>query len=109
MQMYLLIWEPFRDMWEVDKNRFIERYEQQKPNAAQFDSNIGRYTEVANNVQIQESVTAVHFIVVNSLDLKKAIIEHCIEWQSKLCALLNKLTNKKINHVYDYIETNSEL
>lgn len=96
-------------MWEVDKDRFIDRYEQQKPNAAQFDSDIGRYTEVANNVQVQESVSSVHFIVVNAVDLKKAVIEHCIAWQGKLCALLNKLTEQKINDVYVYMSDNGEL
>ncbi|XP_031338901.1 dynein heavy chain 2, axonemal-like isoform X2 [Photinus pyralis] len=109
MHTYLAIWEPFRDMWEVDKERFMARYEQQKPSAAQFDSNIGRYTEVANNVQIQESVSNVHFIVVNSVELKKSIIDHCIDWQNNLCALLHKLTVEKVRHVYAYIHTNSEV
>lgn len=109
MQAYLKIWEPFRDMWEVDKNRFIQKYELQNPNAALFDSNIGRYTEVANNVQIQESVTSVHFIVVSSIELKKSIIEHCLDWQQRLCALLSKLTIKKINCVYNYIKVNGKL
>lgn len=109
IQDYMKTWEPFRDMWEVDKLRFIERYEKQNPNAAQFDANIGRYTEVANNVQIQETVTAVHFIVVNSVDLKKAIVEHCVEWQQKLCTLLFKITERMIHHVYKYIAKNGEL
>ncbi|KAF5308522.1 hypothetical protein FQR65_LT06187 [Abscondita terminalis] len=109
MQTYLAIWEPFRDMWEVDKDRFIERYEKQNPTAVHFDSNIGRYTEVANNVQIQEFVSSVHFIVVNSVELKKAIIGHCIEWQQRLCDLLNKLTDQKVASVYKYINTNSSL
>ncbi|KAK4876213.1 hypothetical protein RN001_012635 [Aquatica leii] len=109
MQTYLSVWEPFRDMWEVDKDRFIERYERQNPTAAHFDSNIGRYTEVANNVQIQESISSVHFIVVNSVELKRAIIDHCIEWQQQLCSLLYKLTEIKLNDVYTYIHTNSTL
>lgn len=102
------MWEPFRDMWEVDKDKFIERYEQEKPNAAQFDANIGRYTEVINNVQIQETITPVHFILVNSSDLKRSITDHCVEWQTKLCDLLYKLTIGKIKHVYEYSKTNSE-
>ncbi|KAF5292010.1 hypothetical protein FQA39_LY14127 [Lamprigera yunnana] len=108
MQQYLEHWEPFRDMWEVDKTRFIERYEKQNPDATQFDSNIGRYSEVANNVQIQESVSGVHFIVVNSVELKKAIIDHCIDWQERLSDLLSKMTTEKVQYVYDYIKTNGE-
>ncbi|KAI4471763.1 dynein heavy chain [Holotrichia oblita] len=106
IQEYMKSWEPFRDMWEVDKDKFIERYELEKPNATQFDANIGRYTEVINNVQIQETITPVHFILVNCSDLKKSITEHCTQWQAKLCELLYKLTVNKINHVYDYIKTN---
>ncbi|XP_025835309.1 dynein heavy chain 2, axonemal-like [Agrilus planipennis] len=109
MQNYLSIWEPFRDMWEVDKDRFIERYEKENPNAAQFDANIGRYTEVANNVQIQETISNVHFIVVNSTELKKSIVEHCFLWQEKLCKLLHDMTVEKIDAIYDYVELYSEL
>lgn len=108
IQEYIKIWDPFRDMWEVDKEMFIERYERQNPNADMFDSNIGRYSEVANNVQMQETVTAVHFIVVNSVDLKKEIIEHCIQWQEKLCKLLYKLTSERVNYIYDYMKENGE-
>lgn len=102
-------WEPFRDMWEVDKERFIIRYQNQKPSAAAFDSNIGRYTEVANNVQMQETISIVHFIMINAGDLKKSIIEHCVTWQRMLCELLRKMTNEKIEQVYEYIRINTEL
>lgn len=109
IQEYMKTWSPFRDMWEIDKDRFIDRYEKEAPSAAQFDSNIGRYTEIANNVEMQETVTSVHFIVVNSVDLKKSIIEHCVQWQSKLCKLLHKITEQSINHLYNYVKTNGEL
>lgn len=101
-------WEPFRDLWEIDKDLFMRKYESENPTAAQFDANIGRYTEIANNVQIQEAVIVVYFIRINCAELKKAVIEHCIEWQLKLCELLHNLTIQNINHVYDYVKFNSE-
>lgn len=103
------VWDPFRDMWEIDKEMFIDRYEKENPNAARFDADIGRYTEVANNCQIQETVTPVHFIVLNCSDLKKSIIAHCMQWEEKLCNLLFKLTLNKITHIYDYTKLNTEL
>lgn len=109
IQNYMKIWEPFRDMWEIDKELFLQRYEVANPNAATFDADIGRYTEVANNCQIQETVTSVHFILLNCGDLKKSIIAHCIEWQEKLCALLFKLTLEKVDHIYEYTKKNSEM
>lgn len=102
-------WEPFRDLWEVDKIRFIERYASSNPTAAQFDADNGRYIEVANNVQIQENTTHVHFMMVICTDLKRSIIDHCVEWQNKLCQLLYKLTIEKLDYVYEYIKSNSEL
>lgn len=108
IQEYMKTWEPFRDLWEIDKNLFMIKYEGENPTAAEFDANIGRYTEVANNVQIQEGVTVVHFIRINCGDLKKAIIEHCVEWQTKLCELLYKLTVQNIDDIYNYIKVNTE-
>lgn len=108
IQQYMKVWEPFRDMWEVDKDLFIERYELENPTVAVFDANIGRYTEVANNVQIIEAVTAVHFMVINSGELKVEIINHCIEWQRRLCMLLYSLTEQNIFEVHNYIKENGE-
>lgn len=86
----------------------MERYENEAPSAALFDANIGRYTELANNVQIQETVSDVHFLQINCSELKKAIIEHCVQWQDKMCTLLFKLTEKKLNDIYTYMEKNSQ-
>lgn len=101
-------WEPFRDLWEVDKDKFIARYEREAPSASLFDSNISRYTEIANNVQILETVTAVHFTQINCAELKQSVVNHCVEWQQKLCALLLKMTTEKLKELYDYIEANGE-
>ncbi|XP_060528447.1 dynein axonemal heavy chain 2 isoform X3 [Cylas formicarius] len=105
---YIKIWEPFRDLWEVDKDRFVERYERENPTASLFDANIGRYTELANNVQIQEAVSDVHFLQINCAELKRSIIDHCIEWQAKLCQLLYRMTERKLDDVYEYINRNTK-
>ncbi|XP_071050357.1 dynein axonemal heavy chain 2 isoform X2 [Onthophagus taurus] len=109
IQQYMVTWEPFKELWEVNKEMFLNRYESQKPGAAQFDSDIGRYTEVINNIQMQETMTAVHFILVDSSELKREISEHCLDWQRKLCALLYKMTVDKINHVFLYTKKNGKL
>lgn len=108
MQEYMLTWEPYRDMWEVDKDLFVERYEAQLPNAAQFDANIFRYTEVANSVELQETLAHVHFLLINTADLKRDIIDHCVLWQQKLSALLYSITEVAIRGVHEYITVNTE-
>lgn len=108
IQEHMKVWEPFRDMWELEKDKFMEKYERKNPTAEQFDANIGRYTEVANNVQMLETVMTVHFMVINSADLKAGIIGHCVEWQRRLCMLLYKRTEKQIYEIHTYMKENAE-
>lgn len=84
------------------------RYEKLKPTADTFDSDISRYTMIANNVQIQDTVTSVHFLDVNADRLKGAIIEECSVWQQKLIGVLFRQTLNMVNHVYHYIAENSK-
>jgi dynein heavy chain len=70
--------------------------------------NCFRYNEIANNVQMQESVSPVHFIIINSMQLKDAIVEHCYLWQDKLAKLLLRLTYNKIRDSYCYNSENTE-
>ena len=39
---YLKMWEPFREIWEINKDLFIKRYEKLLPPAANIDSDIAR-------------------------------------------------------------------
>ena len=70
--------------------------------------NCFRYNEIACNVQMQESVSPVHFIIINSMQLKDAIVECCCVWQDKLAKLLLRLTYDKIRSSYHYTSKNTE-
>lgn len=107
VQNYMTTWEPFRDLWEVDKVRFIEKYKLNNPTATQFDSDNARYIEVANNVQIQDPTTHVHFLLIIVTDFKKSIIEHVLEWQTHLCNLLLEMTMAQIDDIYEYVNVKS--
>ncbi|CAK9808028.1 Dynein axonemal heavy chain 2 [Anthophora quadrimaculata] len=108
MQNYLKTWEPFQDVWEMNRDMYLQRYEKLRPTAETFDSDIARYTIIANNVQMQETVMTVHFLDVNADRLKGAIIEQCSVWQQKLIGLLMQQTQNMMNHVYHYIAENSK-
>lgn len=62
---------------------------------------------MADIVQLQETMTRVHFLDINSDGLKAAIIEHCSIWQQKLTELLLRVTSAMIDHVYQYIAENT--
>jgi hypothetical protein len=70
--------------------------------------NCFRCNEIAYNVQMQESVSPVHFIVINSMQLKDSIVECCCLWQDKLAKLLLQLTYEKIRDSYCYTSENTE-
>ncbi|XP_033219684.1 dynein heavy chain 2, axonemal [Belonocnema kinseyi] len=108
IQDYLKTWEPFRDLWEVNKDMFIERYEKLDPSVASFDSDISRYTEMSNNVLYQDTVVTVRFLDINSEKLKTAVIDQCFIWQQKFTNLLLKLTEVKVDHVHNYVVESSK-
>ncbi|XP_053977121.1 dynein axonemal heavy chain 2 [Hylaeus volcanicus] len=108
IQNYLKIWEPFQEVWEVNRDMFIQRYEKLKPTAESYDGDIAKYGLTANNVQMQETVMTVHFLDVNADRLKGTIIEECSIWQQKLMGLLLRQTENMTNHVYHYIAENSK-
>ncbi|KAL0267127.1 UNVERIFIED_CONTAM: hypothetical protein PYX00_009482 [Menopon gallinae] len=104
---YLKTWDPFRDLWEVNKDLFIQRYELLNPTVTSFDSDISRYSEVANNVQMQEAISYIHFIQINSGPLKLAIVNHCSIWQEKLFQLLKKMADKNVRAIFQYCNHHS--
>lgn len=78
-----------------------------KPTAASFDADISKYLDVMNSIQLQETMATVHFLDINFDGLKATIIEHCSIWQQKFTALLLRMTDAMVDHVYHYIAENS--
>ncbi|XP_051176804.1 dynein axonemal heavy chain 2 [Leptopilina boulardi] len=108
IQNYLKTWEQFRELWEINKESFIERYEKLNPTVAYFDSDIGQYTELANNVQQQDTMVTVHFVIINCEKLKLSVIDQCFIWQKKFIQLLLRIAEEKINSIYKYVSENSK-
>ncbi|CAH2077128.1 unnamed protein product, partial [Iphiclides podalirius] len=105
---HIRMWDPYAHIWEVDKHQFMAKYLEEKHRAIDFDHLIIAYSDLANAVQVKETVNQVHFVTLNSSELKKAIIQHCLTWQIKLGELLRKITESDIDVVYAYIEKSSE-
>ncbi|KAF7401616.1 hypothetical protein HZH68_007436 [Vespula germanica] len=108
IQIYLKTWEPFKDVWEVNKDIFIQRYEKLKPTVTSFDSDINNYANIAFTVELQDTVMNVYFLEINCDSLKSVIIQECLLWQHKLSALMLRVIENKVNHVYQYIAENTK-
>ncbi|XP_045516056.1 dynein axonemal heavy chain 2 [Pieris brassicae] len=104
---HIRMWDPYAHIWKVDKDEFMEKYRQEGHTAADFDKLIINYSDLANAVQIQETFNQIHFITLNSSELKKSIIVHCSVWQTKLGELLRTITESDIDVIYAYIERSS--
>ncbi|XP_063358685.1 dynein axonemal heavy chain 2 isoform X1 [Cydia amplana] len=105
---HMRMWEPYSSIWKVDKDEFLLKYREENHTAAEFEAVINNYGDLAHQVQVQETVNQVHFITLNSSNLKKSIIEHCMRWQLVLGDLLRKITECDIDEVYAYVEKCSE-
>lgn len=102
-------WEALRDIWDLDKELFIKKYEITKPSAATFDANISRYITLVNDIASMESVSTLSFLKIVAIDLKSAITDHCIQWQFVLSRSLYNMMATMIDDVYNYIKTNSQM
>ena len=70
-----------------------------------FDADIARYSEVANNVQTQETVLNIQFVPLDCSPLKFAILGHCQEWQNKFTSLPYDIATAKLSELHTFLET----
>ncbi|KAF5399982.1 Dynein heavy chain [Paragonimus heterotremus] len=108
VQEPLSYWDQFREIWELPKDDFIQRYRQLNPHVSSIDADIARYTEVTNKVQDAETMVTTRFLQLDFSLLKNAIAAHCRDWQQRLTNLLLDMTTDSLNGVYTYIATVSE-
>lgn len=108
LEQYLLTWNNFREIWEINKDIFLLRYEQRNPIVSLFDGDIARYTEVENIIQIQETIQTIQFILLDCSPLKVNLLGHCKVWQNRLTELLLKLATQSLNKLVQYFEDNTK-
>lgn len=107
-QSYLSNWDSYREIWEINKDAFIRRYEKLKPPLSTFDADINRYNEVSNNTQKEETLTNINFVRLDCSSLKNSLVAHCTQWQGKLTTLLNSNALTELNALYDMFTKKSE-
>lgn len=53
------MWDPYSHIWRVNKDEFMAKYREEGHTAADFDALIINYSNLANAVQIQETINQV--------------------------------------------------
>ena len=73
-----------------------------------FSIFIYRYTEVANNVQSQETILNIQFVLLDCSPLKYSILSHCTEWQNKFTTLLSEIATSRLRELHEFLKDNAE-
>uniref|UniRef100_A0A672FP66 Dynein axonemal heavy chain 2 n=1 Tax=Salarias fasciatus TaxID=181472 RepID=A0A672FP66_SALFA len=108
LQAYLKTWDKYRNIWEVNKDSFIQRYRRLNPSVSSFDADIHRYTEEADSVQQEESVFTVRFVVLDCSPLKSSLVQHCNEWQTKLTQLLSHMASTRLQELHTSLQDSAK-
>uniref|UniRef100_A0A8P4KIS1 Dynein axonemal heavy chain 2 n=1 Tax=Dicentrarchus labrax TaxID=13489 RepID=A0A8P4KIS1_DICLA len=107
LQAYLKTWDKYRDIWEINKDSFIQRYQRLNPPVTSFDADIHRYTEKANSVEQEETVLNIRFVMLDSSPLKSSLVQHCSEWQTKFTQLLSHMASTRLKELHSSQQDNA--
>jgi dynein heavy chain len=105
---YLKRWDGYRDIYEISKDAFIRRYQRLSPPVSSFDGDIQRYSELSNNVQKEDTVLNIEFVLLDCSPLKMALVQHCNEWQNKFTNLLQEMATKQLEDLHNYLTGNAQ-
>lgn len=72
------------------------------------DTDLCSYTEVANNVQKEETVLNIQFVLLDCSHLKFSLVQHCSEWQNKFTTLLKEMAARRLLELHTYLRDNGE-
>ena len=67
-----------------------------------------RYTEVANNVQKEETLVTLNFVFLDCSPLKFSLLSHCNEWQNGFTRVLKEMATNRLTELHAFLKDNSE-
>ncbi|XP_073321620.1 dynein axonemal heavy chain 2 [Pagrus major] len=106
LQASLKNWDKYRDIWEINKDSFIQRYQRLNPPVTTFDADIHRYTEKVNSVQLEETLLNIGFVMLDCSKLKSSLVQHCSDWQTKLTQLLSHIASTRLKELHASMQDN---
>ncbi|UJR33040.1 hypothetical protein I4U23_020499 [Adineta vaga] len=101
-------WFRFRQLWEVDKTSFIAVYESENTDLQGLEADIARYTEVANNINNQETIVNIRMIQIDCTLFKVSLIQICHQWQQSLIQIVLVRLEKDLQIILTLIKNNTE-
>ncbi|KAM9820319.1 LOW QUALITY PROTEIN: dynein axonemal heavy chain 2 [Neosynchiropus ocellatus] len=108
MKDYLETWSRYRNIWMINKDSFIQRYQRFNQPVTTFVSDIHRYTENANSVEQEETLVGIRFITLDTSPIKSSLVQHCNEWQFKFTQLLGDMASTRLRELHASMHAHAE-
>lgn len=99
---YLDVWLVYKNLWIFDIKEHLDEFESEQPNSVAYENLIDTYGDLADKVAVQETITSVHFIIVNSQNLRNSLLDIIDEWQ---VAVVDLLLNRAVKSVHSKFYT----
>ena len=96
----------YMEFWSINKDAFIEKYDTMNKDISSFDADLARYPETQNNVQKEEAIVMINFVLLDSNPIKLSISRHCQEWLDKFTGLLSRRATKRLTSIMSFMEEN---
>lgn len=93
---YVNSWDHFSSIWDTDVDRFMTKFQEKGLTLKEFESSMGKYFDVANQVMMQDTTVTITYITYNCLKLKEILLEFIASWKKSYKQTLCATTLKKL-------------
>lgn len=109
MKKYLEQWKQYEHLWQSDKQITIDAFENsENALAVNFDKNIRELFALSNEVNVRETSTQVHFMLVNAKQLQRTILIEINDWKQLYLVSLKQKVSERIEEFFNYTNANGE-
>lgn len=93
---YIYAWQHFRSIWDIDIDRFMVKYQNRGLELKEFESAMLKYFDVANQVQMQDTIVTINYLTFNCSRLKDHVLDYIADWKKSYKLSLCTATLKKL-------------
>jgi len=108
LQKYLSYWDKYKALWEMDKDAYIRKYAKSNRSPSQFFTDISRYKNQQAEIHGETSNHSINFVRVDCNEMKNDLVNHCLQCQNKLTALLNQNGATELNEIFELFRKSRE-
>lgn len=106
---YIETWLLFRIVWEIDIDKFMQKYEERGLDLIEFENSMMKYYDVSNQVLMQDTSVVISFVTFDCTKLKKSVLEYIESWKKGYKQTLCMTMIKKLEIFNDKLTSRVKL